>query len=261
MTGGTYLDSILSYHRERAKNDLRSLDQLLKEISAKEKTGPSFQEKILAEKGLSVIAEIKRRSPSKGELKDNLDAVELAQAYERAGAACVSVLTDYEHFGGSKEDLLNVRRSVKVPILRKDFTVDLRDICDAKIMGADCVLLIVAALEKKLLAEFIEFCEDLNLAALVETHDEAEVEIALDSGAKMIGINQRDLKTFKVDQKRALRVISEIPEHIITVAESGIRALSDAEPLKTAGFDAVLIGESLVKSDFPEELVTQLRNL
>ena len=128
-------------------------------------------------------------------------------------------------------------------------------------MGADCVLLIVAALEKRLLAEFIEFSEDLNLAALVETHDEAEVEIALDSGAKMIGINQRDLKTFKVDQKRALRVISEIPEHIIRVAESGIRALSDAEPLKTAGFDAVLIGESLVMSDFPEELVTQLRNL
>ena len=261
MTEGTYLDSILSYHRERAKNDLRSLDQLLEEISAKGKEGPSFQEKIVAEKGLSVIAEIKRRSPSKGELKGNLDAVDLAKAYERAGAACVSVLTDSAHFGGSKEDLLNVRRSIKVPILRKDFTIDLRDICDAKIMGADCVLLIVAALEKKLLAEFIEFCEDLNLAALVETHDEAEVEIALDSGAKMIGINQRDLKTFKVDQKRALRVINEIPEHIIRVAESGIRALSDAEPLKTAGFDAVLIGESLVMSDFPEELVTQLRNL
>ena len=148
MTEGTYLDSILSYHRERAKNDLRSLDQLLKEISSKEKEGPSFQEKIVAEKGLSVIAEIKRRSPSKGELKGNLDAVDLAKAYERAGAACVSVLTDSEHFGGSKEDLLNVRRSIKVPILRKDFTVDLRDICDAKIMGADCVLLIVAALEK-----------------------------------------------------------------------------------------------------------------
>ena len=197
MTEGTYLDSILSYHRDRAENDLRSLDQLLKEISTKENNRPSFQEKILAEKGLSVIAEIKRRSPSKGELKSNLDAVDLAQAYERAGAACVSVLTDYKHFGGSREDLLNVRRSVEVPILRKDFTVDFRDICDAKIMGADCVLLIVAALEKKLLAEFIEFCEDLNLAALVETHDEAEVEIALDSGAKMVGINQRDLKTFR----------------------------------------------------------------
>ena len=170
-------------------------------------------------------------------------------------------MTDYEHFGGSKEDLLNVRRSVKVPILRKDFTVDFRDICDAKIMGADCVLLIVAALEKKLLSEFIEFCEDLNLAALVEAHDEAEVEIALDSGAKMVGINQRDLKTFEVDQRRALRVVSEIPEDIIRVAESGIRSLSDAEPLKAAGFDAVLIGESLVMSDFPEELVTQLRNL
>ena len=170
----------------------------------------------------------------------------------------------FNFVNGSKRKIATQRAAEIARRLPPDVltvTVDLRDICDAKIMGADCVLLIVAALEKKLLAEFIEFCEDLNLAALVETHDEAEVEIALDSGAKMIGINQRDLKTFKVDQKRALRVVSEIPEDIIRVAESGIRALSDAKPLKTAGFDAVLIGESLVMSDFPEELVTQLRNL
>ena len=261
MTEGTYLDSILSYHRKRAKNDLRSLNQLLEKIPVEGSNTSTFHDQILAEEGLSVIAEIKRRSPSKGELKSNLDAVALAQAYERAGAACISVLTDYQHFGGSKEDLMDVRRSVEVPILRKDFTVDFRDICDAKIMGAKCVLLIVAALEQKLLAEFIEFCEGLNLDALVETHDEAEVEIALNAGAKMVGINQRDLKTFKVDQKRALRVVSEIPDHIVKVAESGIRSLLDAEPLKAAGFDAVLIGESLVKSDFPDQLIMQLRNL
>jgi len=261
MTEGTYLDSILSYHRKRAKNDLRSLDQLLEKIPVEGRNSSTFHDQILAEEGLSVIAEIKRRSPSKGELKVNLDAVALAQAYERAGAACISVLTDYQHFGGSKEDLMDVRRSVEVPILRKDFTVDFRDICDAKIMGAKCVLLIVAALEQKLLAEFIEFCESLNLDALVEAHDEAEVEIALNAGAKMVGINQRDLKTFKVDQKRALRVVSEIPDHIVKVAESGIRSLLDAEPLKAAGFHAVLIGESLVKSDFPGQLIMQLRNL
>ena len=261
MTKGTYLDSILSYHRKRAKNDLRSLNQLLEKIPVEGSNTSTFHDQILAEEGLSVIAEIKRRSPSKGELKGNLDAVALAQAYERAGAACISVLTDYQHFGGSKEDLMDVRRSVEVPILRKDFTVDFRDICDAKIMGAKCVLLIVAALEQMLLAEFIEFCEGLNLDALVETHDEAEVEIALNAGAKMVGINQRDLKTFKVDQKRALRVVSEIPDHIVKVAESGIRSLLDAEPLKAAGFHAVLIGESLVKSDFPGQLIMQLRNL
>ena len=261
MTEGTYLDSILSYHRKRAKNDLRSLNQLLEKIPVEGRNSSTFHDQILAEEGLSVIAEIKRRSPSKGELKVNLDAVALAQAYERAGAACISVLTDYQHFGGSKEDLMDVRRSVEVPILRKDFTVDFRDICDAKIMGAKCVLLIVAALEQKLLAEFIEFCESLNLDALVEAHDEAEVEIALNAGAKMVGINQRDLKTFKVDQKRALRVVSEIPDHIVKVAESGIRSLLDAEPLKAAGFHAVLIGESLVKSDFPGQLIMQLRNL
>tara|TARA_Y100000768_G_scaffold50246_1_gene32765 strand:+ start:2390 stop:3175 length:786 start_codon:yes stop_codon:yes gene_type:complete len=261
MTEGTYLDSILAYHRERAKNDPRSLNQLLEKVPAEQRNSPTFKEKILAEKDLSVIAEIKRRSPSKGELKGNLDAVALAQAYERAGAACISVLTDSEHFGGSKQDLINVKRSVEVPILRKDFTVDFRDVCDARMIGADCVLLIVAALEKKLLAEFIEFCEHLNLDALVEAHDEAEVEIALDAGAKMVGINQRDLRTFKVDQKRALRVVSEIPKHVVKVAESGIRSLSDAEPLKAAGFDAVLIGESLVKSNFPDQLIKQLRNL
>ena len=174
MTEGTYLDSLLAYHRERAKDDPRSLNELLEKVPEEQGNSPTFQEQILAEKGLSVIAEIKRRSPSKGKLKENLDAVALAQTYERAGAACISVLTDSEHFGGSKEDLMNARRSVEVPILRKDFTVDFRDICDAKIIGADCVLLIVAALEQKLLAEFIEFCEYLNLDALVEAHDEAE---------------------------------------------------------------------------------------
>ena len=261
MTEGTYLDSILAYHRERAKDDPRSLNELLEKVPEEQGNSPTFQEQILAEKGLSVIAEIKRRSPSKGKLKENLDAVALAQTYERAGAACISVLTDSEHFDGSNEDLMSVRRSVEVPILRKDFTVDFRDICDAKMIGADCVLLIVAALEQKLLVEFIEFCEYLNLDALVEAHDEAEVEIALDSGAKMVGINQRDLKTFEVDQRRALRVVNEIPEHIAKVAESGISSPTDAEPLKAAGFDAVLIGESLVKSDFPDELITQFRNL
>ena len=261
MTEGTYLDAILTYHRERAKNDPRSLNQLLDKLSEEERESPTFQEQILAEEGLSVIAEIKRSSPSKGELRSNLDVVALAETYERAGAACISVLTDSKHFDGSKEDLINVRRLVEVPILRKDFTVDFRDICDTKMIGADCVLLIVAALEKRLLTEFIEFCEHVNLDALVEAHDEAEVEIALDSGAKMIGVNQRDLKTFEVDQKRALRVVSEIPEHITKVAESGIRSLADAEPLKAAEFDAILIGESLVKSDFPDEMIMQLRNL
>ena len=120
MTEGTYLDSILAYHRERAKNDPRSLNQLLEKVTAEQRNSHTFQEQILAEKDLSVIAEIKRRSPSKGKLKENLDAVALAQIYERAGAACISVLTDSEHFDGSKEDLIDVRQSVEVPILRKE---------------------------------------------------------------------------------------------------------------------------------------------
>ena len=261
MTKETYLDSILAYHRERAKKDSRSLTKLLNELPKRTDNVISFKDQIRKQNGLSIIAEIKRKSPSKGLLKGDLDAVELAQIYASGGAACISVLTDSEHFGGSQQDLIDVRRTVKIPILRKDFTVDLRDIYDAKIMGASCVLLIVAALGREQLAEYIEFCGHLGLDSLVEAHDEAEVEMALQAGAKMIGVNQRDLRSFDVDQTRALRVVAEIPDEIVKIAESGIKALSDATPLKSAGFDAVLIGEALVKSENPKNLITELRNL
>ena len=261
MKEETYLDSILAFHRERAQRDQRSLDQLLDNLPKLPSHNVTFTEQIKKEKGLSVIAEIKKRSPSKGVLKPGLNAEHLAKVYEKAGATCISVLTDTEHFGGSAIDLMSVHKVVSIPILRKDFTVDLRDIYDAKVMGASCILLIVAALEKGLLKESIELCNYLGLDALVETHDEGEVEIAIESGADLIGINQRDLQTFEVDQSRALRVVGEIPKHITKVAESGIRKLSDAKPLRPAGFDAVLIGESLVKSESPEILIKQLRKL
>jgi indole-3-glycerol phosphate synthase len=261
MTKETYLDSILVFHRERVQKDSRSLTKLLNELPREIDSIDSFMDRIKNQNGLSIIAEIKRKSPSKGLLKHDLDPVGLAQIYESGGAACISVLTDTEHFGGSEQDLINVRQAVKTPVLRKDFTVDLRDIYDAKIMGASCVLLIVAALGIKELTEYIDFCDHLGLDSLVEAHDEAEVEIALKAGAKMIGINQRDLRTFEVDQTRALRVAAEIPDGIVKIAESGIKTVSDAEPLKLAGFDGVLIGESLVKSENPKNLITELRNL
>ena len=261
MKEETYLDSILAFHRERAQRDQRSLDQLLDKLPKLPSNDVTFIEQIKNEEGLSVIAEIKKKSPSKGVLKPGLNAEVLAKVYEKAGATCISVLTDTEHFGGSALDLMSVHKVVSIPILRKDFTVDLRDIYDAKVMGASCILLIVAALEKGLLKESIELCNHLGLDALVETHDEGEVEIAIESGADLIGINQRDLQTFEVDQSRALRVVGEIPKHITKVAESGIRKLSDAKPLLPGGFDAVLIGESLVKSESPEILIKQLRKL
>ena len=151
MKEETYLDSILAFHRERAQRDQRSLDQLLDKLPKLPSHHVTFIEQIKKEKGLSVIAEIKKKSPSKGVLKPGLNAEVLAKVYEKAGATCISVLTDTEHFGGSALDLMSVHKVVSIPILRKDFTVDLRDIYDAKVMGASCILLIVAALEKGLL--------------------------------------------------------------------------------------------------------------
>ena len=259
MTGSTYLDTILAFHRSRAENDLRSLNELLELVP--EVSSRGFSDRLTQESRLSVIAEVKRQSPSKGILKADLDPSSLAQEYEASGAACISVLTDTEHFSGSEADLRLVRNAIDLPILRKDFTVDPRDICDAKIMGADCVLLIVSALERSELIELHELAIDLGMDALVETHDEREIEIALGIGAKLIGVNQRDLKTFQVDQTRAIRVAEEIPQGIVKVAESGIKNPKDAKALADVGYDAVLIGEALVISENPRQIIKELKEL
>ena len=185
----------------------------------------------------------------------------MASLYQLAGASCISVLTDAEFFSGSAQDLIAARSSSQIPILRKDFTLDKRDICDARLMGADCVLLIVAALEDGELRELLYMVEELSMYALVETHDENEVERALNAGAKIIGVNQRDLVTFDVDQERAIRVIKEIPESVIRVAESGIRCLDDASILAEAGYQAVLVGEAFVTTSDPSSLISSFQGL
>jgi indole-3-glycerol phosphate synthase len=212
--------------------------------------GRSFAKRLVddSKNALAVIAEIKRRSPSKGLLSHELEPKLIAEQYEDAGASCISVLTDSQFFGGSVEDLKSARAAVALPVLRKDFTVSLHDICDAKLMGADCILLIVAALKRAELAEFHKFASELGLDVLVEVHDEPELDLALEAGAKMIGVNQRDLKTFEVDQQRAVRVAKEIPSSVVRVAESGVRTRNDALRLRDAGYHAVLVGESLVTS-------------
>jgi indole-3-glycerol phosphate synthase len=169
------------------------------------------------------------------------------------------VLTDSQFFGGSVEDLKSARAAVALPVLRKDFTVSLHDICDAKLMGADCILLIVAALKRVELAEFHKFASELGLDVLVEVHDEPELDLALEAGAKMIGVNQRDLKTFEVDQQRAVRVAKEIPSSVVRVAESGVRTRDDALRLRDAGYHAVLVGESLVTSKNIATTLSELR--
>ena len=209
--------------------------------------------------GLGVISEIKRRSPSKGDLNPGLDPAEWAVAYQSGGATCLSVLTDVDHFGGSAADLLAARSAVELPVLRKDFTVCANDVVDARLMGADCVLLIVAALDDAELADFGALAAELGLDALVETHDEAEVERALTVGADLIGVNQRDLVTFQVDTDRAVRVGASLPEHAVRVAESGVTGAADAAVLREAGYHAVLVGEALVKSGDPTAAVAAMR--
>jgi indole-3-glycerol phosphate synthase len=221
----TYLDKILARHREVAAGDRRSLDRLRDDARQAPPTRGFRAALHAASSGgsLAVIAEVKRRSPSKGALAPDLDPATLASQYVAGGASCVSVLTDVEHFGGSVDDLTAARAAVGAPVLRKDFTVSALDVCDARLMGADCVLLIAAALDDAELAEFHALADDLGIDALVEVHDEAELERAMRVGARLVGVNQRDLVTFQVDHARAVRMAAAMPDTVVSVAESGVR--------------------------------------
>jgi indole-3-glycerol phosphate synthase len=255
-----YLDEILAQHREVASRDSRSLSGLI-EATRTISNSRGFAKRLIedSKNALSVIAEIKRRSPSRGLLSHDLDPKVVAQQYKNAGASCISVLTDSDFFGGSVDDLKSARGAVDLPVLRKDFTVSLNDICDAKLMNADCILLIVAALNKVELAEFHNFALELGLDVLVEIHDEPELDLALEVGAKMIGVNQRNLRTFEVDQQRAVRIAKKIPGSVVRVAESGVRTRDDALQLRDAGYHAVLVGETLVTSKNIAMTLNELR--
>ncbi len=253
----TYLDRILERHREQAALDSRSLDDLLAQTEA---IAPArgFRRALEGRARLGVISEVKRRSPSKGDLNEGLDPAALAADYERGGAACLSVLTDEEFFGGSVADLQRARSACALPVLRKDFTVSELDVVDARLMGADCVLLIAAALAPDDLISFHRLAERIGLDVLVEIHDEAELEVALAADATLIGVNQRDLITFEVDHERAVRMAAAMPSHVVKVAESGVRGASDAASLRAAGYDAVLVGETLVTSGDPAAAIAAL---
>ncbi len=256
----TYLDRILEQHRAAAASDADLIEDLLGRARERPPARPfrAALEGAAADR-LAVVAEIKRRSPSKGVLAAELDPAQTAIAYARGGAACLSVLTDEEWFGGSASDLQSARKVVDVPVLRKDFTVDPRDVARARAMGADAVLLIVAALDQHELTDFHAIAGELGMDALVEVHDEAELERAVAIGADLIGVNQRDLVTFEVDTDRAVRVGAAMPDEVVRVAESGIRGADDARRLAESGFHAVLVGESLVTAGDPARAVADLR--
>jgi indole-3-glycerol phosphate synthase len=207
---------------------------------------------------VALIAEVKRRSPGAGDIRPRLNPAELAAQYGKGGAAAVSVLTDRPWFGGSLADLQAVRERVDLPVLRKDFTLAPDQVAEARAAGADAVLLIVRILEPHMLRELLGVAEELGLAALVEAHDASELQTALDAGARIVGINNRDLATFRSDLSTTLDLLEGIPEDVVVISESGIRDGADVERLGSAGAHAILVGESLLRADDPEEAARAL---
>jgi indole-3-glycerol phosphate synthase len=212
--------------------------------------GPSLREGFL-QPSVGLLAEVKRRSPSKGAIAEGLDAVEQARAYAAGGAVGVSVLTEPVHFGGSTDDLLAVRRAVRLPALKKDFHVAPVQLVEARALGASAALLIARALAPEVLAELMRVGRELGLELLVEVRDEAELERSLSEGATMIGVNNRDLETLLIDPDTAIRLIPLIPAHVACIAESGIRTRADVERYAAVGADAVLVGSSLSAAPDP----------
>ena len=218
-------------------------------------------EQALTAPGVSFICEVKKASPSKGVIAEDFPYLRIAQEYEAAGAAAISVLTEPEYFLGDPRYLQEIAANVKVPVLRKDFVIDPYQLYEAKIWGAQAVLLICALLDTDTLRSYIAIAAELGLSALVEIHDEAEAEQALAAGARVIGINNRDLNTFNVDLNVAARLRKLIPADVITVAESGIKSPDDIRALKDSGIDAALIGESLMRALDKKQFLSELKNV
>jgi indole-3-glycerol phosphate synthase len=252
------LDEIIEGVREDlAERQARvSLDELKQRAAAARP--PRDGVAALKGDGVKVICEVKRSSPSKGALAAIADPAGLAADYEQGGAAVISVLTEKRRFGGSLADLEAVRAKVAIPVLRKDFVVTSYQLWEARAYGADVVLLIVAALEQEALVSLIERAESIGLSPLVEAHDEEEAARAVAAGAKIIGVNARNLKTLEVDRGNFARVAPSIPDHVVKVAESGVRGPHDLIAYANDGADAVLVGESLVTGKNPSEAVSDL---
>lgn len=256
----TYLDAILDRKRTEVAGLAATTPE--RELMARLGDAPPARDfaAALSPRGgpARVIAEVKRASPSAGAISAGLDAVAQALRYQAAGAAAISVLTDGPGFGGSLADLLAVRAAVALPVLRKDFTVDAWQLAEARVAGADAALLIAAALPGDLLRRLHDRCGELGLQALVEVHDEAEAERALAAGALLVGVNNRDLRTFAIDLGTSERIVPALPSHVKGVAESGVRSGADARRLRAAGAVNLLVGEALVRAADPGALLREL---
>lgn len=255
------LDKLAESSRRRVeeRKRTRSLEALRSEAEARNaQTGFPF-ETALGRQGLSFICEVKKASPSKGVIAKEFPYLQIASEYEAAGADAVSCLTEPEYFLGSDRYLEEIAGKISLPVLRKDFTVDPYMIYEAKILGASAVLLICAILDREEVREGIRIADSLGLSALVEAHDEAEVEKALDAGARIVGVNNRDLRTFQVDLDNSRRLRAMVPPDILFVSESGIRTPEDIRRLRENGTDAVLIGETFMRSPDKKKMICELR--
>lgn len=258
----TILEQLAGYARERTEQAKKKIPpgEMRRQAEALPK-GELVFEKALKKPGISFICECKKASPSKGIIAPSFPYLQIAKEYEQAGADCLSVLTEPKWFLGSDQYLQEIAAAVSIPCLRKDFTQDEYMIYGAKVLGAAAVLLICAILTENQMREYLSVCGELGLSALVEAHDEREVQMALGAGARIIGINNRNLKDFSVDTENSRRLRSLIPEEILFVSESGISSAEDVEKLREMGADAVLIGEALMRASDKKEALAGLRGV
>ena len=260
---GTILQTIADYARLRVVKDKEqvSLDALKKMCSESRLADGKLFEAAIIKPGISFICEVKKASPSKGIIAEDFAHIKIAEEYVHAGADCISCLTEPRWFLGSDDIFKDIRRAVSIPMLRKDFIVDEYQIYQAKVIGANALLLICSILDGLTLRQYLELCRGLGLAAIVEAHDEAEISIAINAGATMIGVNNRNLKDFSVNMENCKRLRSLVPNDILFIAESGIRTPEDIKTLRNMNVDAVLIGETLMRASDKKKILESLRGV
>lgn len=258
----TILDQLVIHAKERTENAKKLITtEKIKQQALSLPRGIFAFENALKKQGMSFICECKKASPSKGLIASDFPYLQIAKEYELAGADCISVLTEPKWFLGSDEYLKEIANFVSIPCLRKDFTVDKYMIYEAKILGASAVLLICSILNENNLKEYISICDELGLSALVEIHDESEAQMALNSGARIIGVNNRNLKNFSVDTNNSLKFRKILPKDVLFVSESGISNAEDIAKLRDIGVDAVLIGETLMRATDKKAKLNELRGV
>lgn len=238
----------------------KSLEELKEEVSKLETNYEFPFKEALKDPEISIIAEVKKASPSKGLIAEDFDYIQIAKEYEQAGASAISVLTEPYFFQGSNDFLRDISLNVSIPLLRKDFTIDEYMIYEAKLLGASAILLIVSILNYNQLKSYLDLAHDLGLSAIVETHDANEIKTAIDAGAEIIGVNNRNLADFTVDIENSIRLRRLVDEDILFISESGIKTSEDVRRLKENNVDAVLIGETLMRSDDKKSMILELKN-